>query len=177
MAEPLACRSPFEGLLKPGRHGRAGPPGVSIRDGSHRAIASFAGGQAAAGPGCARLGAGWLVISSPDQSLWVGDGYDVPVPRAPDGSMTTDLTGSRAILTLEGAAWREVIAAFAPIDVHPDVFTEGSAAATVAGYMPVLLWRPAGLDGVVIAAYRSFAGSLWHLVERAAEPIGFEIAR
>ena len=50
-----------------------------------------------------------------------------------------------------------------------------AAAASVAGYMPVVLWRAAGLEGVEIATYRSFAGSLWHMVERAAEPFGFHI--
>lgn len=175
MVETLAYRSPLEGLLRPGTHGRAGTPGVQIRDGSDRSIVSFSGQRAAQAPGCVRYGDGWLVTSSPDQSLWVGDSYDVRIQRAPDGTLTTDLSGSRAILKLEGAAWREVISALVPIDVHPEIFPNGAAAASVAGYMPVVLWRAAGLEGVEIATYRSFAGSLWHMVERAAEPFGFHI--
>lgn len=174
MADLLLPRSPFAGLLKPGVHGRTGTNGVRIRDMSDRPVHVITGGLADTAPACRPLGEGWLVVTAPAQGVWIGDRAE-GAPPALDGAALTDLTGSRAMLRLEGPAWRDVLSAFVPLDLHATAFAEGAAAATIAGYMPLMLWRPAGLDGVEIATYRSFAGSFWHMVERASEPVGFTV--
>lgn len=173
MADRLDPRSPFDALLVMGNHGRVGASGVIIRDRSARAIYAFHGGDLPSHSCCARLETGWLVTTAPDQGLWFADRSEATAPTI-SNSAVTDLSGSRAILSVEGLAWREVVSAFLPVDLDPRVFFEGGAAASVGGHMPLTLWRPAGLDGIELCTYRSYAGSFWHMVEHSARMVGFE---
>ncbi len=92
--------------------------------------------------------------------------------KALDGSVT-DLTGSRAILRVSGPSWRDALSTLLPIDLHPNAFGPGAAAATYAAHLSMLVWHDAAADAVEIAVYRSFAGALLHAVEVAAAPVGY----
>lgn len=174
MADGFARMSPFEGHFYLGTYGRPGAPGVTIRDVSARVLFGLVGGSFA--EGVVPLGDGLRVQSAPDQALWIGD--EGTMPPAGDGALiVTDLSGSRAILRVDGPAWRMVLAAFLPIDLSPQSFPEGSAAATYGLHVSLTLWRPPGVDGVEIAAYRSYAGALWHGVAHAAQEAGYQISQ
>lgn len=174
MAEVFARMSPFEGHFSRGTFGRADNPGVIIRDVSARALFGMVG--CGFTKGVVPLGDGLKVQTAPDQALWIGE--QGTRPPAGDGALIfTDLSGSRAILRVEGSAWRLALAAFLPIDLSPQALPEGSAAATYGLHVGLTLWRPPGVDGVEIAAYRSFAGALWHGVSQAAQEVGYQIAR
>lgn len=174
MAEVFARRSPFEGHFSLGTYGRPGTPGVIIRDVSARALFGMVGCGFA--QGVVPLGDGLQVQTAPDQALWIGEEGTMP-PAFDAAVIVTDLSGSRAILRVEGSAWRLALAAFLPIDLSPQAFPEGSAAATYGLHVGLTLWRPPGVDGVEIAAYRSFAGALWHGVSQAAQEAGYQITQ
>jgi sarcosine oxidase subunit gamma len=172
----MTSRSPLSGLLLPGRHGRKGRAGVTIADASSRAILLAAGETFPRAPGCVRSGAGLLVTVTPGQALWIGDSLLAAPPAGlSSAGHLTDLTGSRAILRIAGPRWRDVVSAFVPLDIHPTVFPEGAAAATLGAHLSLTLWRPPGLDGLEIAAYRSFAGALVHAVTTAAAAVGYDV--
>jgi len=172
VAGPLAVRSPFAGLIRPGQHGRPGRVALTIEDVSQRGLASLA--LSAPAPfGAVRRGVAIHVTTQPDQTLVVGDPYEPLDLMALSGSVT-DLTGSRAILRVSGPYWREALSALLPIDLHPAAFGPGAAAATFAAHLSVLVWRADGTEAVEIAVYRSFAGALLHAAEEAAAPYGYE---
>jgi methylglutamate dehydrogenase subunit D len=169
---PLAPRSPFAGLIRPGLHGRPGSSALVIEDVSRRGIASLV--LARPQPfGVVRRGRAMHVTTQPDQTLVVADPGEILDLKALDGAVT-DLTGSRAILRVSGP-WREALSALLPIDLHPNVFGPGAAAATYAAHLSTLVWHDEASDAVEVAVYRSFAGALLHAVETSAAPLGYRI--
>jgi sarcosine oxidase subunit gamma len=58
-----------------------------------------------------------------------------------------------------------------PIDLHPSVFPDGSAASTLAAHIPLIVWR---LDQATfeLAVFRSYAASFMQALSEAALPFG-----
>jgi sarcosine oxidase subunit gamma len=81
---------------------------------------------------------------------------------------TIDVSDAWVLFDVAGAKAREALATMVPIDLHPDSFGPGDAAATYAAHVSVLIWRHAG--GFTLGCLRSYAGSFAHHLERAAAP-------
>src|SRR4051812_34028083 len=94
-----------------------------------------------------------------------------------DIAAVADQSDGYAVLRLSGSKVREALAKLVSIDLHPNVFTVGSAASTHAAHIGVIFWRvDDGPDGAVfeIALYRSFAGSFWHALSLSAAEFGLQ---
>ncbi len=157
MAEAWRSASPLDGFAAPPP---AGEQGVTVQELRRLAVTMLHGpAMLLPGlpqrPGAARLAAGtalwmapgqWLLLHAPDAPP--------PVPAA----QRTALGGSRCILEVAGPRAGEALATLLPIDLHPRVFGEDAAAATVAAHVPVLLWR----EGAAfrLACYRSYGMAL-----------------
>lgn len=86
--------------------------------------------------------------------------------RMPDTAV--DLTHVRASIRVSGANARELLMRLAPLDMTSDMFPVGSTARTlVAGITTEIVHDTA--DTYLLITSRSFASSLWHAIEFAAE--------
>ncbi|MDB5416268.1 MAG: Sarcosine oxidase gamma subunit [Rubritepida sp.] len=123
-------------------------------------------------PACVAMGQARILWTAPESWLVLG-APDLAARAGPTGRVTV-LDGARCVIALEGRAAATALSRLVPIDLHPRSFGPGSAAATLAAHIPVLLWAdPAG--GFRLACYRSFARSLWEAVEAAAAPHGLSV--
>jgi heterotetrameric sarcosine oxidase gamma subunit len=79
-----------------------------------------------------------------------------------------DLTHVRASIRVTGPNARDLLMRLTPLDVTVDMFPAGSAARTlVAGVTTEIVHDAA--DTFLLITSRSFAGSLWHAIDFAAE--------
>ncbi len=74
----------------------------------------------------------------------------------------TDQSDGRVVFLVTGAA---ILAKLAPVDLHDSVFGPDSTALTLAGHVPVQIWREA--DAFAVACFRSYAVSLHHALVEA----------
>jgi heterotetrameric sarcosine oxidase gamma subunit len=190
----LATRSALAGVAVPGRSGRADrEPGVLLHERVDVGIATLAArkGQAAAlaaavqriygvalpdgsrhvaGDAAGFIGTGprqWLAVSTRHANGALAD----DLARHLKGlASISDQSDGRAVIRLAGPAARAVLAKGLPIDLHPRVFTTGSAATSVAALMGVTIWQVDDAPTYDLAVFRSLAGSFcsW-LVDSAAE--------
>lgn len=95
-----------------------------------------------------------------------------------DTAAVTDQSDGYAVLRLSGPRVRELLEKCVSIDLHDKVFIPGSVASTSCAHIGVILWRlddEAGLARFEIAAFRSFARSLWHFIEESAAEFGLAV--
>jgi len=194
MSANLTPRSALFGIASPGRHGRKeGDSGVTLSERIDLGLASVMArrGRSAAlreavrgaywtdlpdSSRCARGPAVAFIGTGPGQWLAVSD-------RLANGALAADLgrtlkgnasisdqSDGRAIVRIAGSRARDVLAKGLPVDLHPSVFTPGSAATSVISLMGVTLWQVDDVPTYDIALFRSLAGSFWKwLVDSAAE--------
>lgn len=89
-----------------------------------------------------------------------------------------DQSDARAALRLSGPKTRDVLAKGVMIDLHPQVFAVGDAAATSVAHIGLQLWRlPDAVDGPVfeLSVARSYAGSFWSWLATSASQYGCRI--
>ena len=79
-----------------------------------------------------------------------------------------DLTHVRASIRVSGESARELLMRLTPLDVTHDMFQVGSAARTLVAGITTEIVHDAP-DTYLLITSRSFAGSLWHAIEFAAE--------
>ncbi len=80
----------------------------------------------------------------------------------------TDQTDGRSIFHIAGPHATEALAKLVPIDLHESVFPLNGTALTLAGHIPVQLWREG--EVFALACFRSFAQSLYaSLIEACRE--------
>jgi len=107
----------------------------------------------------------WFVVSSGDPARLAGLLQEELAGLA----SILDQSDGQAAIGMTGASARAMLAKGTAIDLHPDSFKLGDAAATLLGHIPVHLTRT-GADDYEILAPRSYAASLWDsLCEMAAE--------
>jgi sarcosine oxidase subunit gamma len=152
--EPLAVTSPLDRLTAPAVQGQAGVTLCEVRVGTltvlHGPADMLAGLPRE--PGWAELPGGTAIWTAPGQWLLLDANGSL---ASVDSSRRTDLTGARCVLEMAGPRARETLATVLPLDLHPRAFPEGAAAATVAGHVPVLIWRTG--EVFRLACHRSFA--------------------
>ena len=96
----------------------------------------------------ARLGPDeWLLVAptgdSPDFSALAGRHHSL-----------VDVSHCYAAFAIEGESAPLVLAAGCPLDLHPEVFTPGSATRTLLGKAEVVLWRLGGAPSYRLPSYR-----------------------
>ena len=103
--------------------------------------------------------------------MWVGPGRALLIGRAPPEGLAgdaavVDLSDAQAVLLLEGAQARDVLARLVPLDLRDSAFPEGAAARSLVNHMTATLSR-VGPDAYEVMAMRSMAGTLVHEIETA----------
>lgn len=95
----------------------------------------------------------------PDEWLLVAPAGDAPDFGALQGRhhSLVDVSHRYAAFAVEGEAAPLVLAAGCPLDLHPDVFTAGSATRTVLGKAEIILWRLGEAPAYRLECARSFA--------------------
>lgn len=142
--------------------------GVDLPQGPRRSVAgvvAFLG----TGPGA------WLVTSENGCDSFAVQLRD----KLGDLASVSDQSDGYAVLRLSGFKVREALAKLVPVDLHPRAFQVGDVAVTVAAHIGVTLWRSEnrndGAPVFEIAAFRSFASSLWHALSTSAAEFGHVI--
>ena len=196
-----AARSSLEGLVSPGRHGRAGaPPGVVLAELGQVALASVIArkGKAAQANEACRRSFGVELPRVPRrvegrdiELLWTGPGQWMALSRRdlPPGELEARLAAvfaglasvaeqsdGRSIIRVGGPKARDALAKGLPIDLHPRAFRPGDTALTVAALIGVQIWQVDDVPTYEIAVFRGFARSFWHFLTDSAAEFGYEIA-
>jgi len=130
--------------------------GIDLPDGPRRV--ESAGGLAFIGSGVDT----WLATRDDER-----DTFAASLRNALNAAATvSDQIGAYEVMRLTGQHVREVLAKFVALDLHPGAFATGSAAATLAGHIPLTLWRLA--DSFELAVPRSYNPDFQHLLAAGA---------
>lgn len=116
---------------------------------------------------------GGIAWMSPDELLILLD-HD----KAADGVATlndqleghflaVNVSDARAVFTLTGAAWRDVVARLSPMDMRG--FGTGEVRRTRFAQIPAAIWQ-SGDDQATIVCFRSVAQYMFDLLDNAAKP-------
>ncbi|CAN7397988.1 sarcosine oxidase subunit gamma [Mesorhizobium sp. LjNodule214] len=124
-----------------------------------------------------------LIWSGPDQFLVLSrNGKHAMGPLGQvfaSSASLSDQSHARVLISVSGAKARTMLAKLSSIDLHPDAFPIGTAAATSMDHTSVTLWRGAdGPDGQAVfnvLVFATFAESLWHTMLDAAAEYGVAI--
>jgi sarcosine oxidase subunit gamma len=84
----------------------------------------------------------------------------------------SDQTDGYAVLQIGGPKARALLAKGTTVDLHPRAFRAGDVAVTQIAHIGVMLWQLDDQPTYEIAAFRSFAGSLWHWLAGSAAEFG-----
>jgi len=193
---PLQAKSALAGLAVPGRYGPPGEPGVTIAERAGLGLATVAGRKG--GPLRAAV-KGSYGLDLPDGSAVVDGGEVSFVGYGPgqwlavSGTLAgetlardlaqrlrglasiSDQSGGRTVLRVKGPRARDVLAKGLPIDLHPSVFSPGSAATSTISLMGVQLWQVDDAPTYDIALFRSVSASFWRWLTASAAEFGYEV--
>ena len=115
------------------------------------------------------LGNGVMFLwSGPGTWLAVSDdsGLEARILRLARGlAAITDQSDGRTILRVTAPVAK--LQKLVPIDLHESVFGRNATALTLAGHIPVQIWRTE--NGFELCCFRSFAESLYHSLVEACE--------
>lgn len=125
-----------------------------------------------------------LIWSGPDQFLVLSKGgkhtMEALAPVFAGSASLSDQSHARVLIGVSAAKARAMLAKLSSIDLHPDVFPVGAAAATSVDHTSVTLWRGKDRqDGQAVfnlLVFATFAESLWHTMLDAAAEYGVTIA-
>lgn len=121
-----------------------------------------------------------LCWMSPDELLILLPYVDVPqaiekIDTALAGThyLAQNVSDARALIVVEGAFGREVIAKLAPVDLHPDAFQPGDFRRTRLGQVAAAFWMR-DADTFEVICFRSVAAYAFDLLSEsaAAGPVG-----
>jgi heterotetrameric sarcosine oxidase gamma subunit len=197
-----APRSSLEKALVTGAHGARGiEAGVSLTEvrnfdliqvmarrgkGAELAKAAMArfGVAAPDAPKAIQASDATLIWSGPDQFFVLSKGGKHAMltlaPALSGPASLSDQSHARALISISGTKARTMLAKLSSIDLHPDAFAVGAAAATSMDHTSVTLWRsgdrPDGLAVFNLLVFATFAESLWHTMLDAAAEYGVAIA-
>jgi sarcosine oxidase subunit gamma len=107
--------------------------------------------------------------SGPDSWLaMAAAAFDGRLAAAAPYAAITDQSDGRAIFLVSGPRSREILEKLVPIDLHEAEFSAGHTALTLAGHIPVQIWREG--EAFALACFRSFANALHHALAQAETP-------
>ncbi|MBN9222339.1 MAG: sarcosine oxidase subunit gamma [Mesorhizobium sp.] len=187
-------RSPLDHALVTGHHGAQADAGVSLTEirnfdlvqvmarrgkASEMAAAAKArfGVAAPERPKAAATSDATLIWSGPDQFMVLSKGakhtIEALAPVFAGAASLSDQSHARVLISISGGKARAMLAKLSSIDLHPDAFAVGTAAATSMDHTSVTLWRGGDRDGQAVfnvLVFATFAESLWHtMLDSAAE--------
>ena len=185
-------RSPLDRALVVGAYGARGDAGVSLTEIRNFDLVQVMGrrGKAAdmAKAAEARFGVAapqtpkavgtsdaMLIWSGPDQFFVLSKGgkHGALAPAFAQSASLSDQSHARVLIGISGVKARTMLAKLSSIDLHPDAFPVGAAAATSMDHTSVTLWRGKDRDGQAVfnvLVFATFAESLWHtMLDSAAE--------
>jgi len=184
--------SALHGHMKKGRYGAAGKAGVIIKEvavtsliqisswpdsvpDNEKVAAKSAGLRAAPGPGKVKRGKKSDLLRIEPLKWWViSDHGEITLPSvAAEKGMVLDLSSSKTWLKISGSQAAHLLNHFLPLDFRKDVFSENDVASTGFHHIGVTVWRDE--DGFNLLLPRSFALSLWELLEASALQYGLEV--
>jgi sarcosine oxidase subunit gamma len=192
-------RSPLERALVAGPYGARGDAGVALteirnfdlvqvmaRRGAEAEMAKAAkarfGVAAPEAPRAVQTADATLIWSGPDQFFVLSkggkDGIEALSPAFAQSASLSDQSHARVLISVSGAKARTMLAKLSSIDLHPDAFAVGTAAATSMDHTSVTLWRGKDRDGLAVfnvLVFATFAESLWHTVLDSAAEYGVAI--
>lgn len=192
-------RSPLDRALVAGPYGAQGDAGVSLTEirnfnlvqvmarrgkAAEMAKAAKAGFGVAAPetPRAVNASDATLIRSGPDQFLVLSKGgkhsIEALAPGFAGSASLSDQSHARALISISGAKARAMLAKLSSIDLHPDVFAVGAAAATSMDHTSVTLWRGDDRNGEAVfnlLVFATFAESLWHTILDSAAEYGATI--
>ncbi|MGX5801351.1 sarcosine oxidase subunit gamma [Bradyrhizobium sp. Arg314] len=123
-----------------------------------------------------------LIWSGPDQFFVLSKGGKHSIEALGSGfagsASLSDQSHARALVSISGGKARAMLAKPSSIDLHPDVFAIGAAAATSMDHTSVTVWRGTDRDGQAVfnlLVFGTFAESLWHTVLDSAAEYGVTI--
>lgn len=195
----LHVRSPFGGLLKPGRHGaRDGAPGVALSERTGLALCVISAGAGKANEVAAEL----LSVTGLDLPIWPRrvsqDGFAL-IGTAPGqwlavaegagarpllGKLAAALKGlatvvnqshGKAVLRISGPRARDVLAKGCSLDLHQRVFGPGSAAITPIALIDCQLWQVDERPTYDLAVPTSYAESFLCWLTASAAEYGYTV--
>ena len=195
----LKARSPFAGLLKPGRHGAhdahlvsrsASAPGLRCC-----VISAEQTRRTKLLPRCSRLPAlnlpmermrvsknGFALIgTAPGQWLAVAEGKEALGLLAMLGvalkglATIVDQSDGKAVLRISGPRARDVLAKGCSLDLNPRVFKPGSAGTTPVALIDCVIWQVDETPSYDLAVPTSFAESFWSWLTASAAEYGYTV--
>ncbi|CDX61383.1 conserved hypothetical protein [Mesorhizobium plurifarium] len=193
-------RSPLDRALVAGRYGAQGDAGVALteirnfdlvqmmarrgkaREMTKAATARF-GIAAPETPKAVGTADATLIWSGPDQFLVLSKGgkytMDTLAPAFAGSASLSDQSHARALISVSGDKARATLAKLSSIDLHPDAFGIGAAAATSMDHTSITLWRGDDRNGQAVfnlLVFATFAESLWHTILDSAAECGVTIS-
>ncbi|MBZ9861898.1 sarcosine oxidase subunit gamma [Mesorhizobium sp. CA12] len=124
-----------------------------------------------------------LIWSGPDQFLVLSNGgkhtIEALAPVFVGSASLSDQSHARVLISISGEKARTMLAKLSSIDLHPDVFAVGVAAATSMDHTSITLWRDKdranGQAVFNLLVFATFAESLWHTILDSAAEYGVTI--
>ena len=125
-----------------------------------------------------------LIWSGPDQFFVLSKGgkhtAEALAQTFASSASLSDQSHARVLVSISGAQARTTLAKLSSIDLHPDAFPIGAAAATSMDHTSVTLWRsgdrPDGQAVFNVLVFATFAESLWHAMLDSAAEYGVAIS-
>jgi sarcosine oxidase subunit gamma len=195
----LKARSPFAGLLRPGRHGaHGGAAGVSLSECNGLALFVIAAGAGKAsevaakvlavtgldlpvGPKRASKDGFALIGTAPGQWLAVVEGNAAlkllaKLAAGLKGLATiVDQSDGKAVLRISGPRARHTLAKGCSLDLNPRLFKPGSAGTTPVALIDCVIWQVDETPTYDLAVPTSFAESFWSWLTSSAAEYGYRV--
>ena len=184
--------SALHGHMKKGRYWAAGKAGVIIKEvavasliqisswpdtvaDTEKVAAKSAGLGTAPGPGRIKIGKKGNLLRIEPLKWWViSDHGEIALPSVvAEKGMVLDLASSRTWLKITGSQSASLLNHFLPLDFRYRSFPENHVASTGFHHIGVTVWRDG--EGFNLLLPRSFALSLWELLEASAHQYGLEV--
>jgi sarcosine oxidase subunit gamma len=200
MAETrLHPRSPFAGLLKPGRHGAQGAvAGVALGERAGLAFCVISAGANKAsevaakmhlvtgldlpmGPKRVSKNGIALIGTAPGQWLAVAESKEARALPAMLGvalkglATVVELSDGKAVLRISGPRARDTLAKGCSLDLNPRVFKPGSAATTPVALIDCVIWQVDEAPTYDLAVPTSYAESFWSWLTASAAEYGYTV--
>lgn len=184
--------SALHGHMKKGRYGAPGKPGVSIKDVPVVSMVQFSawpdtvsefakivsrssGLRSVPAPGQIKSGKSGSLLRVEPLKWWFLSDNTAPSlkPVSSDIGVVLDLSSSRNWLKVFGPEAATLLSHFLPLDFRTASFPENHVASTGFHHIGVTVWRDG--DGFNLLLPRSFALSLWEMIEASARQYGLEV--
>ncbi|SFO97956.1 sarcosine oxidase subunit gamma [Mesorhizobium sp. NFR06] len=193
-------RSPLDRALVAGPYGAPGEAGVSLTEIRNFDLVQVMARRGKAGemgkaakarfgiaapetPKAVGTADATLIWSGPDQFFVLSKGgrhsIEALAPGFAGSASLSDQSHARALISVSGDKARAMLAKLSSIDLHPDVFGVGAAAATSMDHTSITLWRGKDrADGHAVfnlLVFATFAESLSHTMLDSAAEYGLTI--